>query len=121
NGGRNIVFGGQEYKFQSIALSEFTVEAGGKIMSPVLTILADGPSDPLMKLTASTKIDDGGRLPDIRGMKLRRLRSMARYLDGEVDADPTQYEEITLDCDGLESRNKLEIRFRFSPARGIEG
>ena len=121
NGGQNIVFGGREYVFQSMALSEFTVEAGGKIMSPTLTILANGPSDPLMKLTASTKLDADGKLPDIRGMKLRRLRSMARYLDGEVDADPTQFEEITLDCDGLDSRNKLEIKFRLSPARGIEG
>jgi phage-related protein len=123
NGTENIVLDGKTYVHTSMAISDFTVEAGGKIMSPVLTVMANGPTDPLMKLVASVKKDADGRLPDIRGMKLRRIRSMARFLDENRDGPFTEdmFSEITLDCDGLDKRNKLEISFKFSPTRGIEG
>lgn len=76
-----VSFGGQEYAPIDIQMSDFEVNAGGSLPQPKLRI----------KNTDNTVQGMVNAFGDLAGCEIRRVRTFARFLDGQPDEDPTSY------------------------------
>lgn len=80
-GETSVIFGGQAYTPIDISIEGFEVNAGGVLPTPKMKI---ANSD----LFIQSLINQFG---DLAGCELRRVRTYARFLDGQSDADPTAF------------------------------
>ncbi|ODT85634.1 hypothetical protein [Phenylobacterium sp. SCN 70-31] len=112
NGTSNIVFDGQEYVYADISLSGFTAQAGGTLPNPVLTFTGGGPADALLSIANRS---------GLQGMKITQKRTYASFIDGGVNADPTQFRTRTFFSNGLAGKTKTTLKLKLTPGFGIEG
>lgn len=111
NGQQDISFGGTSYSYVGISLDALTIEAGGKLPDPRLSI--------------QTKVDNAlfhrALTSDIRGLKITRKKTFATFLDGAATPDASAFREVTFYVNGLISRTGTKMSFKLSTNYGLEG
>jgi len=110
--GSKIVWQGRTYEPLPILATGYETSTTGQIAQPSLTVAN--------VLGTFTQVIDS--LDDLVGTKVTRRRTLAKYLDGEPDADPTQ--EFPLDIFYIErktSENALTISWQLASVLDLEG
>lgn len=110
--GSKIVWQGRTYEPLPILATGYETSTTGQIAQPSLTVAN--------VLGTFTQVIDS--LDDLVGAKVTRRRTLAKYLDGEPGADPSQ--EFPLDIFYIErktSENALTISWQLASVLDLEG
>lgn len=77
----DVVYGGQSYQAVDIGLSEFDTNSGGVLPTPKI------------KISNTNSVIQGviNAFGDLCGCEVRRVRTFARFLDGQPGADPSAF------------------------------
>lgn len=111
NGTSNLSYGGQAYTYADIAMEGLTMELGGKLPDPRMTVLCR-KGDVLLTQTISG---------DIRGARVTRIKTYALHLDSGASPNTSANRRSVMFINGIQTRVNTRIAFRLSPAYGLEG
>jgi lambda family phage minor tail protein L len=107
-----VSFGGQVYTPIDIQVDGFEVSGRGQLPTPVVRF-----ANTQRTLTAATT-----QYKDFVGAKITRIRTLAKYLDGWPDADPTAFWPPDVYRVAQKSgQNRLFIEFKLEAWTDLEG
>jgi lambda family phage minor tail protein L len=108
----DVSFGGQEYTAIDINLSQFDTNAGGVLPTPKIKI---ANSNDFIQSLVNT-------YGDLCGCEIRRIRTFARFLDGQPDADSGAFmgPDVFL-VERKTSENPIFIEWELSAAIDQQG
>lgn len=111
NGTSDIVYDGKTYSYMGIDFAGLTMESGGKLPSPSMTIMATKGNILAQRMLSL----------DIRGTRITRIKTYANYLDGAGQADPAANRKTTFYINSLSSRVGTTYKLVLSTNYGLEG
>lgn len=107
-----VIFGGTTYTPVDVEFQGFEISAGGSLPTPTMRLAnTDGMWQALLNTYG-----------DLCGCTIQRVRTFRRFLDGEVDADPSTYlGPDTFRIERKKAENKSFIEWELSAAIDQEG
>lgn len=122
----NLTFQGKTYNVAPIQAEGFEISSKGAIPTPKLALTVDDSGLPFFSLFKNQL----KRLGDLTGAKVTRIRTFAKYLDGENWAEgipdgfaPDSYAEFPRDVyyiDRKSNENKFGIEFELASILDLE-